>query len=323
MNGIEGDKAIGGVVTFGETMALFASPSVGALSQVPSLNVTIGGAESNVAIALKRLGAPVRWLGVVGEDSLGDLVERHLLGEGIQTLIHRRRHLSTGLMIKERRTTLAQRIWYYRAGSAGASLSPVDLPPSWIEDAAILHLTGITPALSKSARQTVTSAIERAKSAGTKIVFDLNYRSSLWTHQEAKTVYQEIISRSDIVFAGENEADIATGRLATPEENIRTLADLGPQEVIIKQGSAGCLASINGTLYDVPAIKVPIVDTVGAGDAFVAGYLADYLQGQDPEDRLSTAIKAGAYACMAAGDWEGTPTRTDLCLLDSTEPVQR
>jgi len=99
------------------------------------------------------------------------------------------------------------------------------------------------------------------------------------------------------------------------------IAEPGPRQVITKLGEAGTVALIDGNDYQRDVIKVPVVDTVGAGDAFVAGYVAELLNGIDPHQRLDTAVRTGAFACMVPGDWEGMPRRGDLGMLEQSEPV--
>lgn len=325
MTGRTGDGARqpASVVTFGETMALFRSTTVGPLAHADSVGIGIGGAESNVAIALRRLGATVAWAGRVGTDSLGDRVVRELRAENVEIHVSRDQQAPTGLMVKERRTAHSGQIWYYRRGSAGSRLCPDDIPTAEIEQARILHVTGITPAISETAAEATRYAIECAKSAGTRISLDLNYRSALWTQEAAGAVFRGLISDADVVFASDYEAGIAVGTNGDPFALARNIANLGPSQVIIKLGDRGCAAWVDGTTYSQDAVRVAAVDTVGAGDAFVAGYLAELLTEEDVPQRLATAVRTGAFACMVPGDWEGMPRRSELELLDATEPVSR
>jgi 2-dehydro-3-deoxygluconokinase len=317
------DAMPGGVLTFGETMGLFRDPQPGMLALSRSVQLGMGGAESNVAIALKRLGTPVTWLGRVGRDSLGDLIQRELAAEGVNTIITVDDDAPTGLMIKERRMATATRVWYYRAGSAGSRLEPSDILADVIRQAGVLHVTGITPALSESAAQATRHAMLLARDAGVLVSFDLNYRSQLWKAEAARRSYRELIALADIVFAGEDEAEIAVGRTESVAETARLLGELGPREVIIKLGGRGCFARVDGVSYDQAAFSVSVVDTVGAGDGFVAGYLSEVHRGSPVAVRLLTAVSVGAFACTVAGDWEGMPLRSELGLLVATEPVIR
>ena len=298
-----------------------ASP--GPLAHVDSLLLGIGGAESNVAIALRRLGASVAWVGRVGADSLGDLVLRELHAEGLEVISRRDEAMPTGLMIKERRTQEAIKVWYYRAGSAGSRLSREDIPAERIAQSRLLHLTGITPALSPSAAAAVQFAVDCAKEAGTLVSFDLNYRAALWPRATAAAAFRDLMQQADVVFAGDDEAAIAVGPAGSPLELARRIGDLGPAQVIIKLGAQGCVALVDGQSYSQAAIPVRAVDTVGAGDAFVAGYLSELLRGEDVAQRLLTAVRTGAFACLVPGDWEGMPRRGELELLEAVEPVSR
>lgn len=310
------------VITFGETMALMKAATPGPLAHVSSLGLGIGGAESNVAIALRRLGTSVTWAGRIGADSLGDLVLRELNAEGIQAVAVRDCTAATGLMIKERRTPDALKVWYYRSGSAGSRLDRDDIPLKEIASARLLHITGITPALSSSAADAVRFAVHSAREAGTPISFDLNYRAALWSAEDAGKAFRDIIAQVDIVFAGEDEARLVVQGDGAAEL-VRELTDLGPTQAVVKLGERGAVAHIDGVDYQVPAVAVRVVDTVGAGDAFVAGYLSDLLRGASPLERLTTAALVGAFACTVPGDWEGNPRRSELGLLDARDPVRR
>jgi 2-dehydro-3-deoxygluconokinase len=310
------------VVTLGETMGLFRATSVGSLAHVSDFTLGIGGAESNVAIALARLGTPARWIGRVGADSIGRRVLRELRAEGLDVIGIVDSSAPTGIMVKEQRTNDATRVQYYRAGSAGSRLTEDDLAQADIAHAALLHVTGITPALSDSAHAAVLAAIATAQNAGVPVSFDVNHRSSLWSRDAAST-YRDLASRANIVFAGEDEARILFPNAATPSELAKAIAELGPSQVLIKRGAAGCVALVDKVNYVREAIPVRAVDTVGAGDAFVAGYLAELLAGLPVAARLTTAVILGAFACLNSGDWEGFPMREELGLLSQSEPVER
>ncbi len=310
------------VVTIGETMGLFAAPDTGPLGRQSAMRLSIGGAESNCAIALRRLGTSVTWVGKVGADSLGELVLRELRAEGLELVASRHPVRPTGLMLKERRTVDATKVWYYRSGSAGSALSVEDIPEDAIAAARLLHITGITPGLSDSAAQAVDFAIYCARQSGTLVSFDFNYRSALWSGAEAGAVFRQIVARADIVFAGQDEAALVVGP-GSPREQSARLAELGPSQVMVKLGDRGCAAMIEGEYFEEPAPTVRVVDTVGAGDAFVAGYLSELLCGSSPRERLRTATAVGAFACSVEGDWEGSPRRDELALVQATEPVSR
>lgn len=315
-------KAAPYVLTFGETMALMRADQVGPLAHASTLSLGIGGSESNVAIGLQRLGVQAVWCGRVGADSLGNLVEREIRAEGVDVRIAVDPSAPTGLMIKERRTPATQRVSYYRSGSAGSRITRDDLDEQLISGAELLHVSGITPALSPQAEATLSYAVDTAKAHKVTVSFDLNYRGNLWSAEDARRVYRDIIPLADIVFAGDDEAAIAVGA-GEPEELARRIGALGPCQAVIKLGAEGALALIDGTMFRQSAATVDAVDTVGAGDAFVAGYLAEFVTGCGPQDRLATAASTGAFACLVPGDWEGFPRRHELPMLQAREPVSR
>lgn len=319
------------VVTLGETMLLFHPPGTGTLAHAPSVAVGIGGAESNVAVALTRLGAPATWIGVLGDDGAGDRIGRELRGEGVHLVVRVDPSVPTGIMIKERPTPGTARVTYHRRGNAGSRLAPADVPLDAIRSASCLHVTGITPALSDSARDAVLLAVDTAVAAGVPVSFDVNHRPSLWRDRDPVPLYRRIAAAATLLFAGEDEAGLLLGDDVSHDAEISTvletmldaLAALGPRHVVVKRGADGCVARVDGVRYERAAVPVAVVDTVGAGDAFVAGYLAEFVSGLPVESCLETAVTVGAFQCSVPGDWEGLPRRRDLALLGAREPVTR
>lgn len=325
-HGAGADLVTPGLVTVGETLGLLVAEDVGPLAFARGMRLSMGGAESNVAIGVSRLGVAATWIGRLGRDPVGDLVERHLLAERVHCIV-RRDDAPTALMLRERRTGTSSNVTYYRHGSAGSHLGPDDLPDGVIEKAGVLHLTGITPALGPGPAAAVREAMRRARAAGVPVSVDLNHRSRLWDAAAAAPVFRELAAGADMLFAGDDEARIALEitdpASATPEQLAGALAALGPAEVVVKRGRHGATAQIDGELVDVPAVPVQAVDSVGAGDAFVAGYLAGMLTGRDAGERLSTAAVTGALAVTVPGDWEALPRPHELSLLTAEEDVQR
>lgn len=311
------------VVTVGESLGLLVASRIGRLELVPSMDLHFGGAESNVAIGLARLGVPVIWMGRIGDDALGRLIERQLRAEGVTPSITRDEGAPTALMLKERPAEGASAVSYYRAGSAGSRLAPEDLDLVRIREARVLHLTGISAALSASSRAAIDVAIDAAREARVFVSFDVNHRSRLWGTDQARAAYREIAARADLVFAGEDEAALLTGEWE-PDTQAKAIAGLGPKQVVIKRGAEGAIGLADGERVERKAFAVDPVDSVGAGDAFVAGYLAELLAGASLEDRLRIAAACGAIACTAPGDWEAAPDRAAIArLLDGGDPVQR
>jgi 2-dehydro-3-deoxygluconokinase len=310
------------VVTLGETMALLSAPGIGLLRHATSLDLSCGGAESNLAIGVARLGHRAAWIGRIGADEFGALVRRTIAAEGVDCRAVVDPAAPTGLMVKSRRTHAVTQVDYYRSGSAGSRLAPDDVDPALIAAARTVHLTGITPALSPSARAAVRFAAATAREAGVPVSLALNYRRALWSPESAAAELTELVALADLVFASEQEAAMLVPG-GSAEELAAGLAALGPGQVLVTRGAAGALAVVDGAVLAAPAHPVVTVDPVGAGDAFAAGYLSALLDGEPPAGRLHRATLAGAFAVTVPGDWEGLPSRADLALLAAEESVLR
>jgi len=315
------------LLSIGETMGRFSAGGIGMLDFVPDFTLGLAGAESNVAIAAARLGAPAAWVGRVGPDSTGDLIERRLRAEGVYAVAIRD-PAPTGLMVLSRRTNSSVEVDYHRSGSAGTQLRAQDVSADLLNRAGIVHLTGITPALSAGARRATFEIAAAARSAGALVSVDVNFRSKLWSAQQAAPVLADLVRAADIVFAGPDEAQLVLG---SQEDHLDELAGsvhhLGPAEVIIKDGARGCVALLSdpdgGGRHQVAAPQVQVADPVGAGDAFVGGYLAERLRSEPGLTRLRTAVRTGSYAVTVPGDCEGLPTRTELEKFDDADDITR
>lgn len=197
------------VVTFGESMVLFNPDSNGPIRYVQNFNKSIAGAESNVAIALARLGHEVGWFSRLGNDEFGRYIKAVIRGEGVEvSRAITDEEKSTGILFKERFIHSNPNVYYYRKDSAASNLKPEDIDIEYIKKAKILHITGITPALSKSCRDTVLKAIDIARENGVKVSFDPNIRLKLWDIDEATSVLLEIAQKADIIFPGIDEGEI-------------------------------------------------------------------------------------------------------------------
>ncbi len=306
------------LVTLGETMALLSAPRVGRLRDMKSLRLSAAGSESNVAIGVSRLGYSASWTGRVGADELGQMILTSLRAEGVDvstSIVDP--SAQTALMFKERRGPNVARVTYYRRGYAGSRLSVDDLDETLISAARILHVTGITLGLSDTARAAAYRAVEIARSAAVPVSFDFNYRAALWAPAEAAEQFRSMSALADLVFAGEDELAIVE-----PDdlvEGARRLAGDGERAVVVKRGPKGALAVTDGAVHEEPARNVVAVDPVGAGDAFVAGYMVGTFDGLDVPGRLAMASATGAYAVTVLGDWEGMPSREDLALMSREE----
>ncbi|KRF05394.1 sugar kinase [Arthrobacter sp. Soil782] len=294
--------------------------AAGLLRHGGAMSMSLGGAESNVAIGLSRLGHSVRWVGRLGEDEVGKFALRTLSAEGVLTdaVVHDALR-PTGLMLLEKRIADVSRAAYYRAGSAGSVLSVEDLGPALDAEPSILHFTGITPALSESAAQATLRAAETARERGITVSFDVNYRAKLWDREYAAEALSVLAGIADIVIASEDEIDLlgSSSARAPEAELVDGLHARGVRDVIIKRGAEGATAYTLDSTCHCDAINVPVVDTVGAGDAFTAGYLSGLLDWETLEERLHRGVTLGAFAVAATGDWENLPARDELSLIRS------
>jgi 2-dehydro-3-deoxygluconokinase len=307
-----------GIVTLGESMAVLCSPRPGPLRHATHLDLSIGGAESNVAIGVRRLGRPSAWIGRVGADEFGTLVLERLRAEQIDVsgaLVDP--DAPTGLLIKEQRTPDVTRVQYYRTGSAGSRLCPadVDAAAGVIADADVLHITGITPLLSRSAAEAVAHAVKLAVAADIPVSLDVNHRAALGGAVELRERLTPLLPHVSHLFGSEEEFL----QLADAIDEPSAVSRLSGPELVIKRGARG--ASVHPAdgrpALHRPAVPVRALDPVGAGDAFVAGYLTALLEGASFEARLRLACLTGAFAVTVPSDWSGLPTRDELALLDA------
>lgn len=297
-------------------MVLLTATEIGPLRAAHEFRIGVAGSESNVAIGLCRLGIPTTFVSRVGADEFGERVVVALRGEGVDTSgVIRDATVPTSLMVKERRTASVSRILYYRNAGPGARLSPEDVDDEWIRSSSLIHLSGITPALSASAMATIDHVMDVARASSVPISFACNYRAALWPPETAAQHLRRLVAKSDIVFASHLEAALLVEE-ADPVEQATSLAKLGPTSVLVTLGADGAAAFLDGTGFRQPAYPAVVVDSVGAGDAFTAGFLASWLAGAPPADSLRVAAKCGAIAVSVPGDWEGFPTRSDLSMID-------
>ncbi len=285
------------VLTAGETMALFDPVEDGDLRLGMPLTLRFAGAESNFAIALARLGVPVAWVSRLGRDPLGDLIERELLEEGVDLRWLRRDDAPTGLFLKWRSGGRSH-VAYRRAGSAASRLRREDVPDQALEGVRLVHLTGITMAISESARDLVLDLARRAKERGAEVLFDPNFRPALPDTPEAAASRQrDVLPYVDWYLCGEGEA-----QLLWQDTEI-------PARTVIRVGARGAI--VDG-LEVPPTRTVAVVDEVGAGDAFAAGFAYGLLRGWPPADCAHTGNVIAAAALAGTGDWETLPRLADV-----------
>lgn len=307
------------VVTIGESMVLFQPLQPGMIQYAPLLEKSVGGAESNLAMALARLGKRTRWISRVGKDPFASIILSTLAGEGVDvSKVIRDDQCPTAVFFKETKGYGDPSVYYYRKGSAASRLSPEDLEDGWFEHARHLHVTGITPALGEHTFELTKQAMEQAKNKGMTVSFDPNIRKKLWSEANAKQKITSLIPLADIFMPGKDEAVFLLGEGRTDMEYLNMLYELGPSIIAMKLGEDGSAIKYGEVIHTEPAHKVAhIVDTVGAGDAFAAGFLSVLLDLENVSDREKLievipeasrrANVMGALATQFKGDWEGAP----------------
>lgn len=297
------------VFTFGETMILFQPDQVMSLEYVHQFPKRIGGAESNVAIGLSRMGHSVGWFSKLGDDPFGRYIQKYIRGEGVDTSTCLFTDKApTGLIFKEQLSPEDMNVYYYRKDSAASLMEPKDLDEKSIASAKILHISGITPALSETCYATVMKAIEIAKKNDTKIVFDPNLRLKLWSLEKAKRVLKEIAVSADVILPGLDEGQFMTGKTEV-EEVAEALMGDGNKTIIIKLGSKGAYLHTKDDKVYIDGFRVnQIVDPVGAGDGFAAGIISGILREEPLHKVVRRANAIGAMVIGVSGDVEGLPT---------------
>lgn len=263
------------LIAIGETMVLITPHDATPLAQTDDVRLSIGGAESNVTAHVAALGQSAAWVSALGAGVLGERVLRAVSALGVDTRwVRTAPDAPTGVYFKDP----GQGVHYYRAGSAASRMTADSIAAVPLEDARIVHVSGITPALSADCAAMIDAVIERVAASDALLSFDVNHRAALWPASEAAPVLLALAQRADIVFVGLDEAETLWG--TTTPAAVRELI-WAPGRLVVKDGSVGATEfSAEGAVFE-PAIPTEVVEAVGAGDAFAAGYLAGLLAGDD------------------------------------------
>jgi 2-dehydro-3-deoxygluconokinase len=290
------------LVTLGEVLLRLAIPSPARFETASVLDVQIGGAEANVAAACARLGLRTAWISALPDNPWGERVRRDLGSHGVDCT-YVRIFPQTRLGVYFLEYGIAPRpvqVLYDRRDSAFSRLTPdaVDWDP--IRRARLVHVSGITPALGSNPR----ALVERLLDEAATVSFDINYRSTLWSPEEARAFAESVLPRVSYVFLGRAEAQTVFGLEGAEEMILDSLARRAPKAVIaLLQGSDGSTILYDGRIWR-PTVqyKVQIIDPIGAGDAYVAGYLWAALRGRPPQDAANIAATVAALKCSMWGD---------------------
>lgn len=299
------------LITIGETMAVMSPREQGPLRYVGDYKLRMAGAESNVAVGLCKLGHTAGWISRLGEDEMGAYVLNAVRAEGVDcshVLLdpdHR-----TGLMLKEMGIG-ETKVYYYRENSAASHLCPKDLDKRYLSKAKIIHLTGITPVLSKSCEAAVDHMAAYAKQKGILLSFDPNIRKKLWKDKDYTGLMQSLLYMSDIALLGRDEAYQIMGT-DDPEEIVIKLRSEGVRWIGVKDGGNGAWVADSESMEFVAPYPCRTIDPIGAGDAFNAAFLAGILEGRPLAESGQMAAIAGALATETPGDIEGYPSMKQL-----------
>lgn len=315
------------LVGVGEVMLRLAAPPPLRLEQASSLDVQIGGAEANVAAACARLGLRTAFISALpAEHAWGDRTVRELTGHGVDCAgVLRRPASRMGVYFLEYGAAPRPvRVLYDRRDSALSRLVPDEVEWSLVRQARLVHLSGVTAALGDNLRDVLRRALDEAAGAGVPVSFDVNYRSRLWTPGQARQFLQEILPRLRYLFVGADDAAVVFGLGGSPEEILKGLGTLAPGAVIaLTLGEAGSAVRVDGADVLRPSrlYTVSVVDRVGAGDAYAAGFLWATLTGHTPQRAVDAATALAALKCTVWGDVPlvSRPELEELLASDSTE----
>lgn len=302
------------VILLGEPMAMLVATTVGALEDVVSFTRALAGTEVNVCIGLTRLGHAATYITKLSTDPFGKYIYRALEKENIgrEFITFDDEHQS-GMVMKDKVETGDPTLQYYRKNSAAANITPADVEHVTFEGVKQVHITGIMPAISESAKAATYRLIQKAKKNGVYMSFDPNLRYQLWKDKEimVRTI-NDLASHANMVLPGISEGKALTGS-DDPDRIADFYQNMGVETVIVKLGSRGAYIREGKESLTVPGYRVEhVVDTVGAGDGFAVGVISGRLEGLSVRDAVDRGNAIGALQVMEIGDNEGLPTPEKL-----------
>jgi 2-dehydro-3-deoxygluconokinase len=290
------------LVTLGEVLVRLSVPSPARVETARQLDVQIGGAEANVAAAMARLGARTAWISALPANPWGERVRRELAAHGIDCgAVRMTGGARMGVYFLEYGVPPRPiRVLYDRRDSAFARMQPDDVDWRMVGAARLVHLTGITPALGSPSR----AIVERAATEAAELSFDMNYRAALWSPQEARAYVLDVLPRVRYLFIGAEEARLVLGLDGSPESVLEALARLAPTATVtLMQGADGCTVLDGGHVLRPPRrYEVQVVDPIGAGDAYVAGFLWAVLRNEPVLQAIDIGQAVAALKCSTWGD---------------------
>lgn len=288
-------------------MAMLTPTGQVPLWQATELFYGVGGAESNVAMGLAAMGVDAHWIGRVGRDGFGTRIMNDLRDHGVGVGgVSVDTHRPTGLYVKvpaaTESGTAEGSVLYYRQGSAASAMDPAMLMKpavaALLARAGLVHLSGITAALSPECRDMLAAVVSTPRN-GRLVSFDVNWREALWHHTD-KSVLTVLANQADVVLVGADEALPAFG--TNDEAQLRALLP-NPAVIVLKNADISAIALMqDGSRVEVPSLQVSVLEPVGAGDAFAAGYLSGVLFGLDQRSSLRRGHVSAACTLTVPGD---------------------
>ena len=290
------------LVTLGEVLLRLAIPSPTRFETARHLDLQVGGAEANVAAACARLGLRAAWISALPANPWGERIRRELAGHGVDcAYVRMTEDARVGVYFLEYGVPPRPvRVLYDRRDSAFARLTPAQVDWEPVRRARLVHLSGVTAGLGESGRALVRRAIDEAS----VVSFDVNYRVALWTPAEARRFIEPILPRLRHLFMGEEEAATVFELTGSPESTLETLARFAPKATIaLLRGANGSLVRDGDRLY-APARRpaVQVVDPIGAGDAYVGGFLWSVLSERPIQQAVDVADAVAGLKCSTWGD---------------------
>ncbi|MFB0551181.1 MAG: PfkB family carbohydrate kinase [Nitrososphaeria archaeon] len=278
------------MVALGEAMLRLSPPSFKRLEQATTLDVNVGGTELNVAIGVKRLGLESAWVTKLPKNPIGRLILNKAREFGVDTshIVWTNQGRAGVYFYELGAQPRPSSVVYDRKGSAASMMKPGEIDWSFLKEVKVLHTTGITPALSKNCAETVIEAFDAAKRYKVKISFDVNYRSKLWSTKEAETFLTPLMPKVDILITTDQDTWRVWNYKGTPEEIITELKQrfgcpvvaITIREVQTVWRNRWSSMAISDKIYKSKRVyDVEIVDRLGSGDSFTAGFLYGYLTG--------------------------------------------
>lgn len=303
-------------------MVVLVPDELGRLSQVNHFRPYVAGAEVNTAIGLARLGIACSFASGVGNDPFGEKVLRAAREEGVDVAhVQLIDGAQTGVFFKQwSGLQHATSVFYYRSGSAMAvgrwDTGPLEKD---LADGAWdwVHVTGITAMISPPAQEAFFRVLKAAKQSGSTVSLDINVRLKLASLSEWKSLAQRVLPYVDWFFTGDEEAmQLFDTKDSKQLEQIFRGQGFEGEGVVVKEGADGAVACVGGVVTRVPAFEVrSVVDTVGAGDGFNAGFIAGMLRDMPFQEALRLGCLVGAYAVTSAGDYAGYPTLPEVAAV--------